>query len=182
MIDLLALVIGGYGFYIGYSKGIIQTFFTVIGVVLGFLMAVKFTPGVVKILESALSSKSPILFIAGFLLTFVGSGFLLRLLSRGVENTFKTLNINSINQISGGVLFAFVLLLFYSLLIWFSAQSKILSKDTLANSATYPYLMKLPANARLATNYIKPLCVDFWDYSSYTIDRLRLKNADDHPK
>ena len=182
MLDLLTIVIGGYGFYLGYSKGIIKTLFHVIGIFLGFLMAVKFTPGVVKILESALSSKSPILFIAGFLLTFVGSGFLLRLLARGIENTFKTLKINSVNQLAGGALFSLVLLLFYSLLIWFSAQSKLLSAPTLSRSVTYPYLMRLPDNARLATNYIKPLCVDFWDYSAYTIDRLRLKRGESQPQ
>jgi len=176
MLDLLTIAIGGYGFYLGYTKGIIKTVFNIIGILLGFLLSVKFTPGVVKILENALTSKSPTLFIAAFLLTFVGAGFLLRLVARGVENTFKTLNINSINQIAGGALFSFVLLLFYSLLIWFSTQSKIIDKDTTSKSITYPYLMKLPSNAKLATEYIKPLCVDFWDYSAYTIDRLRMKN------
>ncbi len=55
MIDLLALVIGGYGFYIGYSKGIIQTLFTVIGVVLGFLAGLTLGPPATVVSAPSLS-------------------------------------------------------------------------------------------------------------------------------
>ncbi|MCB0617377.1 MAG: CvpA family protein, partial [Saprospiraceae bacterium] len=119
VIDIIFVIMAGYGFYLGFAKGIIRTIFTILSFLFGLLAAFKFAPAATKFLETAFDSNNPMMFLAGFLLSFVLTMILIRLVARAIEGFLRTANINIVNQFAGGLLLAGMMTLLYSMVLWF---------------------------------------------------------------
>lgn len=172
MIDIFFLIVAGYGFFLGFTKGIIQTVFTILSYLFGLLAAFKLSPAMTKFLETATGSNHPLLFIAGFLMAFFGTMLLIRFISRALSEGLESANINIINQAAGGALLASILTLIYSLLLWFAVESHIVKDETLGDSVTYPYLKDYPKVAWNVIGKLKPSFMEFWDKSVDFMDRI----------
>ncbi|MDP4711568.1 MAG: CvpA family protein [Saprospiraceae bacterium] len=172
IIDIIFLIVAGYGFYLGFSRGIIQTIFTALSYFIGLIAAFKFSPSATQLLES-LFSPHPLMFVAGFLLSFVLTMVLIRMLARGLEGILESVNINIINQIAGGALLAGIFVLIYSTILWFATASNLVSQAAREESRTYVYLEKYPEQAWKFGAFLWPTVVDFWDYSINVMDDLQ---------
>ena len=69
-IDIIAALIAVYGFYLGYTKGIVKTIFGIVSIFIGLLAALKLSPYIVQMLEKVSGSNSPMVFLVGFVLEF----------------------------------------------------------------------------------------------------------------
>lgn len=172
VIDLLFAIAALYGFWIGYSRGIIQTIFRILAYVIGLMAAFRFAPAMTDFLESVFSNTNPLMFVAGFLLSFVLTMLFIRLLARGLEGLLEAGNINVINQVAGGLLLASVLVLVYSVIVWFADSSKIISEQTKRESYTYEYLEVYPTYVWEVGKHVKPVFQDFWDHTVDFLDRV----------
>ncbi len=170
-IDLILLVLAGWGFYLGFSRGIIKTIFTILSVIFGLMMAFRFGPQVTGLLES-LFSENPLMFVAGFLLTFVGTMLIIRLIANFLEGALEAANINFINQIVGGFFLTAIMVLIYSLLLSFANASHLLGEATKEESITYAYLERYPQKVWTLGRKAKPIFEDFWDHSIEFMDDL----------
>ena len=171
IIDIIFAVAAAWGFYIGFSRGIVKTIFTVLSIVFGLVMAFRFSPQVTSLLET-LFTKNPLMFIAGFLVTFVGTMMLIRLFARFLEGALQTANINFVNQTVGGLFMAAIFTLLYSGLLWFGDKSQLISEQGKRESATYVYLEKFPETVWRWGGKAKPIFVDFWQHSIQFMDEL----------
>ena len=99
-LDIIFILFAGLGFWMGYSRGIIKTVFTVLSFTIGLLAAFKMAPAFTNFLEDLTKNNNPLMFIAGFLLSFIIMMVILRLIARGLEGLLKSANINFINQIA----------------------------------------------------------------------------------
>lgn len=172
MIDLFFLIVAGYGFFLGFTKGIIQTVFTILSYLFGLLAAFKLSPAVTKFLETATGSNHPLLFIAGFLMAFFGTMLLIRFISKTLSAGLESANINIVNQVAGGALLASIMTLLYSLLLWFAVEAHVVKDETLETSVTYPYLKDYPKAAWTVLGKLKPSLMEFWDKSVDFMDRI----------
>lgn len=178
IIDILFLLCVVYGFYLGYSKGIIKTVFTIISVVFGFMVAVRFAPPLTSFISRVFDSTNQWLFLLAFILIFVLTMLLIRLAAKGLENLFKTANINFINKIAGGVLTACLIVFVYSMLLWFVDRATLLPATSKEKSVTYTYLEAFPAEIRSFVDRLKPKAEKMWDKSVETLDKLEEKAND----
>jgi membrane protein required for colicin V production len=184
IIDILFLLVAGWGFYQGYSRGIIKTVFTAFSIVFGLMIAFKFTPAAIRFLETAFHSDSALNFIGGFLLVFILTMIIIRMAAQFIEKMLQTANINFINQAAGGILLAALHTLVYSLLIWFGDQSHIITAENSKGSMTYEQLRAFPSKMKGVYEYIKPGFQDFWHESVRFIDRMEdksLKETEQQP-
>lgn len=173
-IDIILVVVALYGFYIGYSRGIIKTVFSVLSIGVGIIAALRFTPAVTNFLKEAFNQHTPIMFVAGIIVTFLLTMGLLRLVGKGFEGILETANINIINQTIGGVFMAAVLVFLYSSILWFILKASFRNADTLtAESQTYPFLAEYPQKVYKFTGNLKPLAQDFWDYTIRVMDDVQ---------
>lgn len=172
VIDIIFVIAAIYGFYLGFTKGIIRTIFNILSILLGFIGAFKFAPAATKFLETAMGSDSPLMFLAGFLLSFVGIMLLIRTLARGMEKVLKTANVNVVNQAAGGVLLGTVMVFLYSLILWFADISGLLD-NAKEGSFTYEYLEVFPDKAGDVYEFLKPTIKDFWTGSVNAMDRIK---------
>ena len=172
IIDIIFAILAGYGFYLGFSKGIIQTVFTVLSVTFGLMAGFRFGPQMTKFLETVFNDANPLWFIAGFLLSFVLTMVLIRLFASGVEGLLQSANINIINKVAGGILLAGLMILMYSMILWFAESAHLIDEATEAQSLTYDYLEEFPTTVWTLGERIKPTFEEFWDHSIDFMDKL----------
>lgn len=184
IIDLLFLIIAIYGLYLGFSRGIIKTVFTVLSYLFGVVAAFRFAPDMTDFLESAFGSTNPLMFVAGLLLTFVLTMIGIRMVAKFLENGLQTANINFINQAAGALITAAFFTLLYSSLMVFADRSRLIEAETKRQSFTYTYLEKYPASMNRLFQRSKPALQRFWDRSMEFFDRLegyRVENSESEP-
>jgi membrane protein required for colicin V production len=175
VIDAILAIVAIWGFYMGFSRGIIKTVFTIISLLFGFMAAVRFGPAATRFLEDIFNSNEPLMFIAGFLLAFFLTMIIIRLIASGLEELLKTANINVINQVAGGILFGALNILIFSVLVWFGRRSHIVTDETISKSFSYTYLEKFPGKMRGLYDTLKPSFMEFWDESVKFMDRMEEK-------
>lgn len=171
-IDIMFGIMVLIGFYIGFSRGIIRTVFVVLSLVFGLMAGFKFAGPMTTFLKQSTGQESPLMFAAGFLLSFAIVMILIRMIAKGLEGILQTARINIINQIMGGMLTSFVMILLYSFLLWFAEQSHMIAPETKRASVTYVYVKEFPGQAQQVFVRIKPLIKDFWDQSMDMMDQL----------
>lgn len=172
VIDIIFAIVAGYGFYIGFSRGIIKTVFTVISVIFGLIAAFRFGPFTTELLESTFNSDNPLMFLAGFLLAFVLTMIVIRMLARGIEGILENANINIINQAAGGILTAGAMVLLYSVMLWFGDKSHMINEEAKDESMTYTYIQHFPEQVWKVGKQLRPTFENFWDHSIDFMDEL----------
>ncbi len=171
-LDIIFVLMAAIGFWMGYSRGIIQTVFTILSFTIGLLAAFKMAPAFTNFLEDLTKSTNPLMFIAGFLLSFVIMMVILRLISRGLEGLLKSANINFINQIIGGVVLGAGSILIYSTMVWFADKSHMIDQNTKDTSVTYNYTKEFPGQMKAVGAQLKPVFTDFWNEALDFMDKM----------
>ena len=172
-IDILAAFMAAYGFYLGFTKGIIKALFGIIAVFIGLIAALKLSPFFVGLLEKVAGNNNPLLFLVGFALTFVLTLFLIRFIGNRFEDLLKAIKINFFNQVVGGVALCLLFLVLFSYGIWFANQIKVIPDKAKKASYTYSYLETLPEKSRAMLAKTKPLFKEFSDKFSETIGQVK---------
>lgn len=176
VIDIICFLFAAYGFYIGYSKGIIQTVFTVFAILFGLIAAFKFGPMVTTFLESLLDYHNGLMFLAGMVVTFGLSMLLIKAIASGFEGILKTANINILNKVFGGGVMMAILVSVFSLLVLFGDKSHVIDEGTKEESVTYDFLEKMPDLMMDGGKKLKPFFSEFWTYSVDFMDKLEKGN------
>ncbi len=172
VIDIIFVVVFIYGFYVGYSRGIISTVFTILSFLFGFIAAVRFTDAMTDFLTTAFNDNSPLWYIAGFLATFLIAMLAIRMFARGLEGILQTVQINFINQIAGGALFGGLMIYLYSVVLGFYNATNPLSPAIKKESISYQYIQHFPGQAKQVGEWAYPHLQEFWHKSMDAFDRL----------
>lgn len=175
IIDLFCLVVALYGFWVGYSRGIISTILNVLSILFGIMAAAKFSPAMTDLLTSLLGtseSSRGFMLLAGVIITFVLTMVVFRMVARGLEEGLESININFINQVLGGVVTALIFVFLYSLIILFASRSRLLEGSTKEESSTFAILEKYPEAAWGAGKRIWPIFVEFYEHSLDIMDKI----------
>jgi membrane protein required for colicin V production len=178
-IDIIFAIVALYGIYMGFSKGIIKTVFTVLALLLGFMIAVRFSVYATDLLKNIFNTDNPMLFLAGFVLCFILTVVLLRFIAKMLERVLEGLGINFINKIAGGLVIATLFTLIFSILIWFADRAKVIPDSTKDKSITYPYLQAFPTQARTFAEKLKPFFESTYEQGVETLDELERKANED---
>jgi len=172
IIDIFFGIVAIYGFYKGFSQGIIKTVFTIISILLGIIAAVKFGPDMSGLLETLFSTSYALMFLAGTILTFVLTMIFIRIIASSIEKVLESANINIINQVMGGFVLASLMIALYSVLVLFADRSRLISEETRQTSLTYGLLIQFPSKISSAGRYLQPTFEEFWDHSLDFIDKM----------
>ncbi len=172
-IDLVAALLILYGFYIGYTRGIVKTIFAVFSIFIGALAAVKFSPFTIDLLGKVINIHPGLTFVLGFALTFIIILILIRFIGKKLEDILKFARINFINKILGGVIMSILLMVFYSYALWGIDSLQLLSNKNKNSSVSYEYLQTLPAKTRDTVSSLKPYFAEFWNKMVDTFDSIK---------
>jgi uncharacterized membrane protein required for colicin V production len=173
MIDLAALLLALYGFYVGYTRGIIKTVFALVSLLIGILAALTLSPVVISYLQQWISWHPGLVFVIGFALTFIVSLIIIRFIGKKIEDLLKFAQVNFINKIAGGIILGLLLLVFYSYALWGINSFGLLSEENKNSSISYTYLETLPLKTQGLMDEAKPLFQGFWDQMVETFDKIK---------
>ncbi|MGB3547040.1 MAG: CvpA family protein [Saprospiraceae bacterium] len=174
VIDIICLIFLAYGFWVGYSRGIITTVLGLASYVFGAVAALKFGPASGDMLQSFFpGAGGGTLYILGVILTFIVTLFLFRILAGALEGLLESANLNIINQAMGGLLSGAFFIFIFSVLISFADRSTLIDEPTKAESRTYAYLEPLPTMAWDAGQSVWPMVSEFWDRTMDALDSVK---------
>lgn len=173
-IDIICLIFLAYGFYVGYTKGIIATVLTLTSYIFGLLAAMKFGP----IMGDILFNMAPAMtktggFVLGFFLVGAMTLILFRIVARGLTSFLEKVNINFINQIMGGMLSGLFFTFIFSGLVYFGDQTRIISEEVKTSSITYKPLTAIRNTVWEQGKALYPVFRDFYDRAVDAMDNLR---------
>jgi membrane protein required for colicin V production len=171
-IDVVLLLVALYGFYLGFSDGIIKTVFSFLSYAVGLMLAIKFSPAMTRFIETGFNVKNPLILVLGFIITFFLGMYIIRFVADAITGVLQFVHINILNQIIGGVFLSLGFMTMYSVMVWFGESSGLISPQTAAASHSLPYLRKLPAQAQGLFSGLKPMISDFWRESGSMMDRM----------
>lgn len=180
-VDLLFMGCVLYGFRIGFRRGIIDTIFTALSLFVALIAAFKFSPVMTRVLEQSLNTYTPLMFIAGFLITFFIARFLISFISGSITGVLEASHMNLTNEIFGGLLMSFLFAFLFSILSWFADGAGVVDPQTQESSKIYPYLKPLRLQTFSSFNTLRPIFNDFFKETGRAMDQMEKKMESNTP-
>lgn len=177
-IDVGFLIFLAYGFYFGFSRGIIKTIYSIISIVVAILLSFKISPLLIDVLEESLKLGPTFSFILGFIITFLIIVFVIRLIGKLFEKVLKTIKLNFLNKMAGGILMSLLFIVCYAWILWFLKETSIITEQQAEQSITYVKLEPIPDQTRDAFRQLKPAFEGFWEKSTEAIQESKAQNTD----
>lgn len=178
IIDIIAGIAIVLGFVRGYSKGIIGTVFTLVGLILAIVGSMKLSPLFINTMENLMPDSPRLAYILGFLGTFILIFLLIVFIGKRLEGLFKITKLNFINKLVGGAITAMLFLLVYSSILWFLNQARLISEPQKDQSITYYQLEPIPEMARDQFTAMKPVFQEFWNKTIEVFDTARARGEE----
>ena len=172
-IDVVFLMVAAYGFYVGFGEGIIRAVFSILSIGLGMMAALKFSPAMSKFLEVGFKTDNPLIFGLGFVLTFFGSMWLIRMFAGVITDAMAVAHVNLVNQLIGGIALSGIFIILMSMMVWFANEARMIDPETKAQSMAYRFLEPLPGETKDAFIMLKPTFEEFWQESSKMMDKMK---------
>lgn len=143
VLDIIGLSFIILLFIRGYMKGVIVAAFSLIGIILGIICALKFSHILALYFFHQGIITSGWAQVVSYLIIFIGIVLIVRMIAKALETLLRAVMLGVVNRIVGGILYGFIAALVWSSFIWISNQMHLISPETIASSKTYPYLSKL---------------------------------------
>ena len=140
IIDIIFLVFVVIGCIKGYREGIIKSIFTVAALIVGVILALKFSYLASDYIAQAFDLPPKWLPIVSFAIVMLAVFGIVQLMGKGLENLLKMIQLNFINRLGGMILWAGVKILTLSILIWLIGQTGFIKPEVKEASITYPFL------------------------------------------
>ena len=175
ILDIIAGVIIAFGFYRGFSSGLIKTVFATLALVIGIVAALKLSPIVIELLQKALSINPAITFVIGFVLTFILVMFIIQFIGKQLEKILESVHIGGVNKLLGGILLGLFYAILVSFAVYFMDRVSLISDDVKNTSVTYPLLEPLPRVTQGVGESVRPIFSGFWEKMMETMDAIKEK-------
>ena len=173
ILDLIAALVITYAFYRGYSNGLIDTVVDTLSILVGLVVALKFSPLLINYLQSVVNLNPAVEFILGFLIVFFAVMLFLRFIGDRMEDLLKAIKVNFLNQLAGGFLLGFVAAFLIGMAFVLLTNLKILNADYAAQSTLYEHLVKISEEGGWLIESFKNLFSEFWSKFMTTIDSVK---------
>jgi len=173
ILDIIAALLITYGFYRGFSKGLIDTVVDVLSILVGLVCAFTFSPMLIEFLQDKINLGGGIGFIVGFLIVFFAVMLILRFIADKMEDLLKATKINFINQIAGGLLLGFVVAFLVGVLLGMLTNLNVLNTEFASTSTLYEYLITVSEEGGWLIDKFKNLFADFWAKFMETVDTAK---------
>jgi len=169
VLDIIIILLIAFGFYSGYSKGIIETLFAVVSVIISIAAALKLSPIVAKILVGTFGMQGNVALIIALIATFFLFLVFIRFVGGRIEALLKTLNINFINKLAGGLLMAILYTIMTSMIMGLVRDFKLTSPEFFEDSNLFAIVEPL---SNQSVEFIKSVAPDLKEYWITMMDNM----------
>lgn len=142
-LDIMLLIPILYGFYTGFTKGLIQQLTGLLALFLALLFSIKLTGYVIHFLEQNALVNESWRGVIGFALTFLGIIIAVKFMGSILRKTTKTIGLGFIESLLGAVFGAAKAFLVSLVLLFFFVKidrfAEIVPSNLFTESVLYPY-------------------------------------------
>ena len=178
-IDLVFAAVAAFAFYQGYARGIIGTVVSIAAVVLGFVLAVRYSAEVTDVLADLFNTPpTGALPLVGFVVTFGLVLLGLRLVATAVERLLATLRLTVVNRALGGLAAALLATFLLSLALLAFDSTGLLTREQKRASITYAPLAAFPEQVKGAFQKSKPALERAREKGEDALERARERRED----
>lgn len=115
-----------YGFYFGYTFGLMKVILAVLSMIIAVLSAMAFTPMTTNLIIDTFHVESPFLPFVAFLITLLVVLMMARIFTKFIEETVDDKKFNTTSQFVGGFLMSLIFTMLYSVLVTFFGQAQVI--------------------------------------------------------
>ncbi len=143
ILDVIGVALLAMAMLHGFRKGLLVAVFSVLGMLLGIVCALKLSERFAALLEAHGWVKSGWSVMVSYLLLLVGVAWLVRLMGSALSKSAGLLMLGWINKLLGGLLYVLFAATLWSSILWIVNQMHLLSPETLVQSRTYGWFQPI---------------------------------------
>lgn len=160
IIDVLFALFLLWGFYRGFTKGLIIAICTFVAYIIGIVGALKFTHVISLRLGEILEIHDKFLPFLAFVIIFVVLVLIVRFGGFMMTKIIDLFMLSLVNKLLGGFLWCLIYVFMFSTILWVFHQVNLISPELKAESVVYAYLEPLSSKV---VNWIGVLIPFFQD-------------------
>lgn len=177
-LDVITLIVFVVFFIRGYIKGIIVAAFSVLGILLGMLVALKMSQTFAAWLLANNYISSGWAQVVAYIGLFVGVVLLVRLVAKIIEKAAEGLMLGTVNKLLGGLLYVFLGAVIWSSLLWIGGKLHLVSAEMISESTSYSWLSQLAPWFFQQAGKLLPFVQDTFTQLGHFFDTINAKPAD----
>jgi membrane protein required for colicin V production len=139
-LDIIFAVVALIAVIKGYQRGLIVGVFSLVAIIVGLAVAMKFSSLAAGFLAAEFNWKGPWLPLVSFLLILIGVVLLIRLGANALEEAVKAVMLGWLNKLAGIALYLFIFSMVFSVALFYAEKYSLIEEQRLAQSIVYPYL------------------------------------------
>ena len=160
LFDLLLLILLGLGFLWGLRKGLIQTMASLLALILGIYVALRYNGALAQLLTQWFDWSKKNADWVSFIVLFIMTVTAIVILGKWVTKLAGLVALGWINRLLGALLYTAQTALILSYVLWFFAQVKLddylLPENTKTESKSYALIAGFAPR-------VTPMIQDFWN-------------------
>lgn len=161
-IDIIALIILAMAIFKGYSRGLIVSILSFLGILIGLAAAIKFSVAVSAWLDENTSISAQRLPFLSFILIMIAVILAVRWIANITEAAIEIVLLGWLNKLGGIILYVLVYLMVYSIVLFYATQMDLLKEETIKASQTYGIIEPWGIKVINALGYIIPFFKDMF--------------------
>ncbi|RYD52854.1 MAG: CvpA family protein [Sphingobacteriales bacterium] len=172
-LDILIALTLAYAAWKGWRRGILMSLLYLVGTLLGLVMSLKFSGEIGEWFVRngyAFGAKST---TAGFVVTFIGMGLLMRLAARTLHGVLRATGLTGINRALGAGVQVLIFALVWSCLLWLGSRTTLIPLPTVKGSVLFPVVEPLAPYLFSKIGVILPFVKSSFTELSVFIDSLK---------
>lgn len=172
VLDVIFILLCVLLFIRGWKKGLIYAVLSLVALLIGMLAAVKFSDFAAVYLDLWLDISSRYIPLIAFIAVFFAVYFLFRFVAKALEETFKALKVNFLNQLAGGLVFLVIWAMLFSTILFYGNNMKIFSEELKAESVCYEKLAPFAPQVTALIGKVIPFVKDIYNDLQEWFDEL----------
>lgn len=129
-----------FAFFRGWKKGLLWSLFSLLAFFISLFVAMKFSGDIAHILQEKNIVGGKYAYTISFVLIIVVLFILFKILSKSIEHVLKVLFMGWLNPLLGALFYGFILMFFYSTLLWLSTNLSFSFNAQLKSSFCFTYI------------------------------------------
>ena len=175
VLDIITCLVVAFGFYSGFSRGLIKTIFAALSLLVGIVATMKLSDITRDLIEKVVNLNEGVTFALGFVITFIVVMALIRFIGDRIDKLFESLHIGGVNKLLGGLFLGLFYAIIISFAVYFGDKLSLISDNVKSASFTYPLLEPLPRATQGVGESLRPLFSEFWDKMIEAMDAAKEK-------
>ena len=173
-IDIAFAAVAALAFYQGYRRGIIGTVVAIAAVVLGFLLAVRYSREATAVLADLFDvPPTGAMPLVGFVATFALTLLAMRLIAGAFERLLETLRLTVVNRALGGLAAVLIATFLLGMALIAVESAGLIPREQRRASLTYEPLAAFPEQVRRAFVRQKPVLERVRERGEEELERAR---------